>query len=576
MRNTTRLLAALLASTTTFTCIARAQDAPTGEPLLPGRPDKDPIVATEAADLGPVFESIGAGLSIRPPVGGRLIRRPGDAEFVRWVYKKDNSIFSVSTRSLKRATSLTTADLPGAPDPGMLELAVADLKRISPGARVVRQDTTNVADHPVGMIAARYSVGTQSFLKQQAIVQASELSFYTISYVTPGMVPGTPDDAPPDPREQAAVDTFAAALDSVKLLDRTKIREDQDDRLYRTRSFFVNLSERKIDGVLVPESWARVMKNGKDVGYVYTVEEKADEKSMLGGKPSIRIGIRSRQFDDQKRQIDAEAWLQMTTDRKHEKWSRVSTVTEPLPKDPPVDPKAGKPLPPQRTNAYEIGVSDLSTKPVANAAAPGEAIGGNAGMRMVDEYPLTVKYTGSTGAPEPVERMLPPWYAPQAFVQLLPRLLAATGESKSYLFATYVTERREVMMRYVDVLPERPTSLAGKTVRAVRVQDKLGVDGFVTTHFISPDGAYLGSETRYHRRQRERRDGHRPSDHCRRAEKVMGRCKPHPAGGNVVGRGVGAGRPINIVDSIRLLGRGRVRVISSSERRSSLEKFILT
>jgi hypothetical protein len=513
MTNTTRILAALLASATTFVGIARAQTAPpapapTGEPLLPGRPDRDLSVGAEAVALGPAFESMGAGISVRPPQGGRVIRRPGEAEFVRWVYEKDNSAFSVSTRTLKRATSLTTADLPGAPDPGMLEQATDDLKRGNPGAQVVRKDTTNVGEHPVGMLAARYSLGTQSFLMQQAIVQASELSYHTITYVTPGLPPATPEDAPVDPREQSAVDTFAAALDSVKLLDRSKVRQDQDDRLFRTRSFFVNLNPRKIEAALVPEAWLRVIKDGKDVGYVYTVEEL----STLGGKPGVKIGLRSRRFDEQGRQVDAEAWLQMTTDHKHEKWSRVSTTVEPLPKDAPTnptptdptptnstptDPKTGKPLSPKRSNAYEIGVSDLATKPVANAPPPGEAIGGGAGMRMVDEYPLTVKYAGSTGAPEPVERMLPPWYAPQALSYFLPRLLGATGEQKTYLFATFVPERREVMMRYLDVLPERQTSLAGQSIRAVRVQDKMGVDGFVTTHFVSLQGAYLGSETRY-------------------------------------------------------------------------------
>ncbi len=444
--------------------------------LLPGRPDRD--ISANAVPLAEAFESVSGGISIRPPQGGKMIRRPGEAEIVRWVYEQPSGAFlSVTSTSLKRPASLTTADLENAPDPGMLEMAAAELKRVYPGVQIVRNDTTNVADQAVGMLAARYTVGTTSYLSQQAIVQGSEQSYYTINYVTPGAKPNTPLDAEPEPQEIAAVETFAAVLDSVQLLDRTNIKVDQDQRLYRTRALFVNLTQTRMDALLIPEQWFRIQKNGKDIGYLYTVEET----TKLGGSPAVKIGIRSRQFDEKKRRIDAEAWLYMTIDRKHEKWSRVSVVTD------------GK----EQAHGTEIGASDLATKAVLDTATGGRPqIGEKQRFREVDEYPLTVKYAGKTGEPEPITRMLPPWYLPQALGQLLPRAVPRT-ERKGYLFATYVPDRREVMMRYVDVLDERLLTFAGQSVRATPIEDKIGVDGYVTTHYLSENSVYLGSETKY-------------------------------------------------------------------------------
>lgn len=452
-----------------------AQPAPDPVEVLADRPDRE-VAREGAVALAPAFESRSGGISLQPPVGGRTIARPGDAEIVRFVYEADAAALIVTSTTLQQPRPLTALTRPDAPAEGMLELAAADLRRTHPAAQIVRQDLTNVGDGSVGMLVARYTVGTNSFLSQQAIVQASDQLYYTLTYVTPGARPDAANDDV-DPSERSAVDTFGAVLDSVRLLDRSQIKLDQDQRLYRTRAFYVNLSQQRLEAALLPQQWFRILKDGQDIGYLYTVEERA----KLGGAPSVKVGLRSRTFDEQKRQVDAEAWLQMSADRKDEQWSRLSVVTD------------GK----KKTHATEIGTSDQATRVVAERLERDQQVAGvKPGLRMVDEYPLTVKYTASTGAPEPVERRLPPWYAPQALGHLLPRLLPL-GERKGYLFATYVSERREVMMRYVDVLPERQVTFAGRTLRATPVEEKIGLDGYPTTHFIDEAGRYLGSESTF-------------------------------------------------------------------------------
>jgi hypothetical protein len=61
------------------------------------------------------------------------------------------------------------------------------------------------------------------------------------------------------------------------------------------------------------------------------------------------------------------------------------------------------------------------------------------------------------------------------------------------MFATYVADRGEVMSRYVDVGREQPVKLAGLEVRAIPVRDRIGLEGSATTHYLSPEGRYLGS-----------------------------------------------------------------------------------
>ena len=151
---------------------------------------------------------------------------------------------------------------------------------------------------------------------------------------------------------------FQKVLDSVHLVDTSKIREEQEKRLYATRAFLTNLTPAKLRRAVVPEQWFRILVNGKDVGYTYVMEQLAgglpqpdadlikraregkltdDEKSrpfllpkMTPGE-DILVGIKSRLLIKGPRanktfgpiQTDSESWLFATADRKHEDWSRL-------------------------------------------------------------------------------------------------------------------------------------------------------------------------------------------------------------------------------------------------------------
>lgn len=445
------------------------QQEPSTLPVLSDRSQ-----AESADGLGAPFESPAAGISFRPPAGGKLVRRATNDDIVSYINDEKKWVLKVTLTTLSKPLPLKNyQDENGRDLPGMMDLTLEQFKRIQPGAEVLRHDVTPLPDGDAGMLVLRYSLGTTRMLSQQAIIHASDYVYYTLNFTTPAAK--DPDAHAEDPAEREAVTVFRKVLDSVKLLDRTSIRLDQNERLYRTRALYVNLTENRIRQALIPEQWLRLMQNGKDIGYTYIVEET----EKRGTQDGVKIGIRSRTRPDPQMQVDAETWMYCTFDRAHGEWTNTVIYDNPL-----------KPEP-KKKYSTEIGICDRQIKPEIERPLEGGQPGGKSQVREMETYTLTVKYVSRSSTGQPVKRDLPPSYLPQAMGQLLPRILPR--QPATYMFYTYVGDRREVMARYVDVEPEQPVTLDGRTVRAIGIKDRIGLEGSPTYHYISPDGKYLGS-----------------------------------------------------------------------------------
>ena len=526
---------------------------------LQGRPDA-PTPDGEAADLlaADPYENRAAGIALRPPAGSRVLRKLSGDEIVEFVHDQRRWVLRVSLMKTGRPIGLQeTKDLSNQPVPGLLDVTVDRLRAALPAGTLLRKDVVNIGDGGVpsedpglhvpnvGVLAVRYTKGLETMLAQQALIQASEKVYYLIALTAPGKprppagpadppagaaAPQTPADpeaaaaegeAPPadggkgpgkewqvvheeevDPNEAMAVEAFRQIIDSVRLLDRSKLREEQNERLYATRALFVKLNEKRLRDVLVPQQWFRLIRDGRDVGYLYTIEETADgipgadDLQRAGNRPGgefapgekgVLIGSRSRSVAGE-RQVDAESWMFMTMDRRHEDWSTGTLVQDRTAKA-PVD------------YATELGTSDRQMTRVVDHDGLERGQKGDQfdpeqpPVHEAEIYTLNVTHIGKSREAQPLTRPLPPWYLPQAASHLLPRLLPV-NQPKQYLFANYVGEARGVMLRYVDVEAEQRVNLAGKVMRAVPVRDRLGVDGSVTTHYLSRDGRYLGSHNR--------------------------------------------------------------------------------
>lgn len=495
-------------STRPAAAAARTVVAPEPLDVLKGRPD---TAGGDEATLGEPFESATAGLRFRPPAKMKRARRASNADYiVRFTDDARGWVFVATRSSFDRPIPLSSQlAQDGAAPAGLLELTREQLKENAPGAEIVREDVINVGDYTVAMLAARYTVGLARVLSQQAIVRANDRLYYTLSLTTPAARQGDDGKTPErDPQEAKAVEAFRAVVDTVALLDQTSVLDEQRHRLFRTRALFVNLTPTKLrdaitlaDGAEVDqktrqdgkhEQFLRILQDGKDVGYSYVIENEEKRGAMEG----LSVGVRTRMTlatDPGAMQpgvagkpaaattvvkTDSESLMWMSLDRKHETWRTLTLVDDGKNKD----------------HTTEIGASDRQVERVLDRELPlgEETDERNPPVRHEEVYTLTVTTASTQVNAEPFTQLLPPFYVPQAMGHLLPRLLPL-NDPKSYMFASFVSETRAVMSRYVEVGREQNVTLDGTKRIAVPVTDRLGLDGSITTHWMSPAGKYLRS-----------------------------------------------------------------------------------
>jgi hypothetical protein len=491
-------------------------------PLQNVQPEQNPTT-NPSEELGPAFNSTIGGISIRPPMGMELMVRLDQTHLAQWRDKDNqrNWYLVLSRIVLQDATPLTTERHFGQSVKGLLEMTLDSLQNALPGARILRNDLTNLAGAEVpgqadadnsndgkpkpnvGLIVARYTAGGVPQLKQQALIRGNDHLYYLVEFTTPGSK-AVDQQSAEDPGEREAVTTFQKVLDNVRLLDTSKVREEQEKRLYATRAFLTNLTPGKLRRSLVPEQWFRILIHGKDVGYTYVMEQLAgglpepdedlmkraregklsdDEKSRplllprITPGDDILVGVKSRVIIDGPRsnksvgpiQTDSESWMFVTADRKHEDWSRLIVQHEDT----------------RKKDAFseELGTSDQHLVGLKSGAT------------------LTVTQDANAINLPPINQEVPPFYLPSAIAHLLPRLFDVR-EQKQYAFASFVGEQRDVVMRYVEVGPAQDVELDGVVTKVIPITDRIGFDGPPTLHYLAadpgPDGhrRYLGSENK--------------------------------------------------------------------------------
>jgi hypothetical protein len=463
------------------------------------RPDAPPVA------LGPRFESMVHGIAFNAPADCKENRNAAaQNQIVEYVNEDKNWSLRVSRLSLERPTPLTAMRDPkdNHEVQGLLENTIAQIRSDIPTAEIVRQDVTNVSENFVGLIILRYALGAQHWLRQQAILQANDQLYYVFNFTTPA---GAQRE---DESERVASATFSAIIDSIKLIDRTPIKEDQNARLYRTRALLMEWTDKKLTSVLVPRQYLRLTRNGKDIGWTYVEEMTGRQRRALTGTP--RAPTRNQPADGSKvpddglitddglviytrtwtkpendRIFEAGSELFTTFDRRLERWAQIAGATE-----------KGQ----LKSQALELGQTRREMKRLfAPVLKDEERMGisdakdpNNPRYRPAEVYTIDVQTISKTGNAAPIKRDLPPWYLPAALGHLLPRLVPLT-QPRTFLFASYISAKREVMHRYVDVGQEATVTIGSQTVRAVPVSERIGLEGAPIVHYLSPEGKYLGT-----------------------------------------------------------------------------------
>lgn len=445
--------------------------------------------------LGEPFESQTAGITFRPPVGGKRIEKTDPDNVVEYVNDDKRWLLKVTRARLSKPMPLQTVKKGAAGDQiGLLEYTVQDVLKTSPTAEVLRQEVVNVGEHGVGIAILRLSVGGERYLRQQAIFQGDEQLYYVFNFTSPATKQGQPNAA-----EQEAAGAFKAMLDTIQMLDRSWIKTDQTNRLYRTRALFIDWGDkngRRVRDAIVPEQWLRIVQNGKDIGYSYVAEEFVDGKDVKANptRPfdGVLISMRTRTALENA-QVDVGSQMFTSMDRKHEDWQHiVNTIMN----------KGNKGGAEEKKQTMEFGYSEIKVHNKLDPAAqpdprsdPNARDRKNPVLRPVESYELRIERAtqGRNSNSQPEAHAPSPWYIPQAIGSMLPRLVPL-DRPVTYLFQSYVGDQHEVILRYVDVGFQKRVTIDGQAVAAIPISDRIRLEGTPTVHYMSPQGKYLGSE----------------------------------------------------------------------------------
>lgn len=446
--------------------------------VLPGSPaDRD-----EGLKVGDWFESKAAGISLRVPANTTEVRRAGVPDLIaEFINDKQGTVMRLNKLEFRVARQLADVkDLDGTKKAGIISDVVSGFLRDNPMAETLRNEISQTHGRDVGLVAFRFSLGTTRRMLQQAIVRYNDTYYYEITMTSPAAKQLAPGEI--DPREKQAADVFSDIVDSIKLIDRTQIAKDQEERLLRTRDLLEDIKGPKVaNKALVPEQWLRLTRDGKDIGYSYVVEERAKED----GREGILISVRSRSVAGPGSQVDVASRMFISDFWKHESWTHVVTA------------QAGK----KTDITSELGMSDHQEKYRLDTSKgfgekPDEDDPKQPAVKKVQKYTLEVRTQMGKTTGKPANWDLPEWYLPQAVRHLLPRMLPL-NKPQTYMFVTYVSETHQLMSRYVDVGEAKEISFNGQKVSAIAIQDRIGLEGTPTTYYVTPDGKNLGSETQY-------------------------------------------------------------------------------
>ena len=479
--------------------------------------------------LGKLFRSRIDGIQFNPPAGGGMIRELNSGDIVRFVYADDNWDVRVKPVQLHVPLALSAP-----PDAGLLELTASHLTDSNPSAVILRKEVMAIHGNNVGRIEATYNAGTDRIFAQQALFK--DFKDTGERYFSVQMT--SKDPAKDDARARTA---FEAMLDSVQILDRQELAKEQERRLLKTRGLWVLLDRKTISAALQPLHFMRVVRDGRDVGFIQINERLAKHN----GNDGVEVIIHSRVQPDQQTDTSSPAPVGpaaaagtngivipkplspsiapatrpagpqnlytyssyfVTFDRDHEDWTTIIQT------DDDVANQLTESAYSDRTTLRKLDRARLRQKqqPATRAATTREMQGNSdrasskpdvnePPMIQVPKYVLDVDYQLGRRQEASKDTDLPPFYLPQALGQLLPRLLPP--DHAQYMFAFYVSSQRNVMSRYVDVESAREVELDGQTVRAVPITDRIGADGISTTHYVTRQGEWLGSISEDYRLQ---------------------------------------------------------------------------
>ncbi|HUS90219.1 MAG TPA: hypothetical protein VM695_00170 [Phycisphaerae bacterium] len=394
-----------------------------------------PAGAGDDFELGPRYVDPVNGFSLRPPAGAERSREFSLNRLVRWSVR--------DKRSGAIAWTLTVRKEPAPPAGTDVKAYLKKLLDGFKGRADIRVDSARPMEllGKEGFSLRTERGGEHRRWQAEVWVLADADRFLAIS--VNGAL-GAKDELDSALREVAS---------TLRLTDPKSLAAARQEGLQRGTALLKGLSAQKLSAAAAAgPRWYLYQRTGRDVGFLYLVEEVGARGSERGVtvRTFARLELKDGQVLHLRREMFAPA------DRASEQWSETAVVWQ-----------GGK------------AVRRMSEEGAKRGAA------------------ITCKVDAggkSTTRQKPVPAATDACYLPRAMAPLLPRLVDL-AKPAAYAFATYTTAADDFDMRTFTVIGPEKITLGAKTMEAVRASDQVAADAEAAALHLAPDGTLLRMRT---------------------------------------------------------------------------------
>lgn len=255
------------------------------------------------------------GLSLRPPLGTKLIEQTGDDALLRIIDADKRYSMSVAVRRAGRELTLRE----------VMTSAKAQIKQIHPATELDGQERIKVGQLAGAMLHFRVPYSTDKVaLISQCVIQLNPRAYVLVE------IRGQYDQA--DRLRQL----HEAVVHSIDITDLDARARRRGEAIERTQKWRKTVTPEELKAAARGAEYYRMLHGSKDIGYMI-VERQIDE---FAGKPMVRVSVATRVDLDRGRmdsmaemyrpldQIAGEAWSVRTTFRPDDRRREARTAAK--------------------------------------------------------------------------------------------------------------------------------------------------------------------------------------------------------------------------------------------------------
>ncbi len=259
----------------------------------------NPAMADGDVELGERWREHSYGVSLRPPLGAKLVSYTADDALLR-VYHPQG--FSVILYIKKSAVDVEMD--------GVISKAIHQLGTLYPSAAILKEQRLKQADLDAGLIYFRIPDQRRGpWVMGQAFVQLNPQALVMLQLEA---------DAKQYP---AAQEVFEAVFKSLEVQNPNQLNEQRAEAVQNGQAWREAFDSQRLHDSLQPERWLRIIDNDTEIGYIRTTQQKAKHLKNDG----VRVDIQSRiHLRDQA--YDSISSFFLSDDGHYEFWSIRATV----------------------------------------------------------------------------------------------------------------------------------------------------------------------------------------------------------------------------------------------------------